>query len=336
MTTRLAINGFGRIGRNILRAIYESNRSDIEVVAINDLAPTANLAHLLKYDSVHGRFPGTVTHTEKSIDIGNGPIEVTAIRNLGDQNWADNGVDIVLECTGIFTVREKAAAHIDAGAKRVLISAPGTASDKTVVYGVNQDVLTKDDIIVSNGSCTTNCLAPMAKVLHDEFGISKGFMTTVHAYTGDQPTLDGVHKKLNRGRAAAMSMIPTSTGAAKAIGLVMPELAGKLDGKAIRVPTPNVSAVDLVVNLEKSVTVDDINNAMRAAAKKDSLKGVLQVIDDPTVSIDFNHDPHSSSIMSSETVVMDGNMARVLSWYDNEWGFSNRMLDTATAMAKFL
>ena len=336
MTTRLAINGFGRIGRNILRAIYESNRSDIEVVAINDLAPTANLAHLLKYDSVHGRFPGTVTHTEKSIDIGNGPIEVTAIRNLGDQNWADNDVDIVLECTGIFTVREKAAAHIDAGAKRVLISAPGTASDKTVVYGVNQDVLTKDDIIVSNGSCTTNCLAPMAKVLHDEFGISKGFMTTVHAYTGDQPTLDGVHKKLNRGRAAAMSMIPTSTGAAKAIGLVMPELAGKLDGKAIRVPTPNVSAVDLVVNLEKSVTVDDINNAMRAAAKKDSLKGVLQVIDDPTVSIDFNHDPHSSSIMSSETVVMDGNMARVLSWYDNEWGFSNRMLDTATAMAKFL
>lgn len=336
MTTRLAINGFGRIGRNILRAIYESNRSDIEVVAINDLAPTANLAHLLKYDSVHGRFPGTVTHTEKSIDIGNGPIEVTAIRNLGDQNWADNDVDIVLECTGIFTVREKAAAHIDAGAKRVLISAPGTASDKTVVYGVNQDVLTKDDIIVSNGSCTTNCLAPMAKVLNDEFGISKGFMTTVHAYTGDQPTLDGVHKKLNRGRAAAMSMIPTSTGAAKAIGLVMPELAGKLDGKAIRVPTPNVSAVDLVVNLEKSVTVDDINNAMRAAAKKDSLKGVLQVIDDPTVSIDFNHDPHSSSIMSSETVVMDGNMARVLSWYDNEWGFSNRMLDTATAMAKFL
>ena len=336
MTTRLAINGFGRIGRNILRAIYESNRSDIEVVAINDLAPTANLAHLLKYDSVHGRFPGTVTHTEKSIDIGNGPIEVTAIRNLGDQNWADNDVDIVLECTGIFTVREKAAAHIDAGAKRVLISAPGTASDKTVVYGVNQDVLTKDDIIVSNGSCTTNCLAPMAKVLNDEFGISKGFMTTVHAYTGDQPTLDGVHKKLNRGRAAAMSMIPTSTGAAKAIGLVMPELVGKLDGKAIRVPTPNVSAVDLVVNLEKSVTVDDINNAMRAAAKKDSLKGVLQVIDDPTVSIDFNHDPHSSSIMSSETVVMDGNMARVLSWYDNEWGFSNRMLDTATAMAKFL
>ena len=336
MTTRLAINGFGRIGRNILRAIYESNRSDIEVVAINDLAPTANLAHLLKYDSVHGRFPGTVTHTEKSIDIGNGPIEVTAIRNLGDQNWADNDVDIVLECTSIFTVREKAAAHIDAGAKRVLISAPGTASDKTVVYGVNQDVLTKDDIIVSNGSCTTNCLAPMAKVLHDEFGISKGFMTTVHAYTGDQPTLDGVHKNLNRGRAAAMSMIPTSTGAAKAIGLVMPELAGKLDGKAIRVPTPNVSAVDLVVNLEKSVTVDDINNAMRAAAKKDSLKGVLQVIDDPTVSIDFNHDPHSSSIMSSETVVMDGNMARVLSWYDNEWGFSNRMLDTATAMAKFL
>jgi len=336
MTTRLAINGFGRIGRNILRALHESGNTDMEVVAINDLAPTENLAHLLKYDSVHGRFPGTVTHTDKSIDIGNGPIEVTAIRNLADQNWADNKVDIVLECTGIFTVREKAAAHLDAGAKRVLISAPGTASDKTVVYGVNQDVLTKDDVIVSNGSCTTNCLAPMAKVLHDTFGISKGFMTTVHAYTGDQPTLDGVHKNLNRGRAAAMSMIPTSTGAAKAIGLVMPELAGKLDGKAIRVPTPNVSVVDLVVNLEKTASVEAINDALRAASKTATMKGVLQVIDDPTVSIDFNGDPHSSSVMSSETVVMDGNMARVLSWYDNEWGFSNRMLDTAAAMAKFL
>lgn len=336
MTTRLAINGFGRIGRNILRAIYESGRTDIEVVAINDLAPTANLAHLLKYDSVHGRFPGTVHHSENMIDIGNGPIEVTAIRNLEDQSWGDNDVDIVLECTGIFTVREKAAAHLKAGAKRVLISAPGTASDKTVVYGVNEDVLTKDDVIVSNGSCTTNCLAPMAKVLHEEFGIKSGFMTTVHAYTGDQPTLDGVHKKLNRGRAAAMSMIPTSTGAAKAIGLVMPELAGKLDGKAIRVPTPNVSAVDLVVNLEKSATAQAVNDAMRAASQKGNLKGVLQVIDDPTVSVDFNHDPHSSSIMSGETVVMDGNLVRVLSWYDNEWGFSNRMLDTATAIAKFL
>lgn len=336
MTTRLAINGFGRIGRNILRAIYESGRTDIEVVAINDLAPTANLAHLLKYDSVHGRFPGTVKHSENMIDLGNGPIEVTAIRNLEDQSWGDNDVDIVLECTGIFTVREKAAAHLKAGAKRVLISAPGTASDKTVVYGVNEDVLTKDDVIVSNGSCTTNCLAPMAKVLHEEFGINSGFMTTIHAYTGDQPTLDGVHKNLNRGRAAAMSMIPTSTGAAKAIGLVMPELAGKLDGKAIRVPTPNVSAVDLVVNLKKSATVEAVNDAMRAASQRDNLKGVLQVIDDPTVSVDFNHDPHSSSVMSSETVVMDGNLVRVLSWYDNEWGFSNRMLDTATAMAKFL
>ena len=336
MTTRLAINGFGRIGRNILRALHETGRKDLEVVAINDLAPTANLAHLLKYDSVHGRFPGQISHTDNSIDLGNGPIEVTAIRNLEDQNWADNQVDIVLECTGIFTVREKAAAHIEAGAKRVLISAPGTASDKTIVYGVNEDVLTKDDVIVSNGSCTTNCLAPMAKVLHEEFWISKGFMTTVHAYTGDQPTLDGVHKNLNRGRAAAMSMIPTSTGAAKAIGLVMPELAGKLDGKAIRVPTPNVSAVDLVVNLQKTASVEAINDAMRAASQKENLRGVLQVIDDPTVSIDFNHDPHSSSIMSGETVVMDGNMARILSWYDNEWGFSNRMLDTATAMAKFL
>ena len=335
MTTRLAINGFGRIGRNILRALYETGRSDLEIVAINDLAPTANLAHLLKYDSVHGRFPGTVNHTENSIDVGKGPIEVTAIRNLEDQNWADNDVDIVLECTGIFTVREKAAAHLDAGAKRVLISAPGTASDKTVVYGVNQDVLTKDDLVVSNGSCTTNCLAPMAKVLHDAFGINNGFMTTIHAYTGDQPTLDGVHKKLNRGRAAALSMIPTSTGAARAIGLVMPELAGKLDGKAIRVPTPNVSAVDLVANLGKNVSVDEVNTVLREAAAG-KMKGVLQVIDDPTVSIDFNHDPHSSSVMSGETVVLGDNLIRVLSWYDNEWGFSNRMLDTATEMAKFL
>ena len=335
MTTRLAINGFGRIGRNILRALYESGRKDLEVVAINDLAPTVNLAHLLKYDSVHGRFPGTITHTENSIDLGNGPIEVTAIRNLEDQNWGDNGVDIVLECTGIFTAREKAAGHLAAGAKRVLVSAPGAGADKTVVYGVNHGVLTKDDIVVSNGSCTTNALAPVAKVLHETFGIETGFMTTIHAYTGDQPTLDGVHKNLNRGRAAALSMIPTSTGAAKAIGLVMPELNGKLDGKAIRVPTPNVSVVDLNVNLAKTASVDAINDAFRAAASG-SLKGVLQVIEDPTVSIDFNHDPHSSSIMSGETVVLNGTLARVLSWYDNEWGFSNRMLDTAAEMAKFL
>jgi len=335
MTTRLAINGFGRIGRNILRALHESGHTNLEVVAINDLAPTANLAHLLKYDSVHGRFPGTITHTDNTIDIGKGPIEVTAIRNLEDQSWGDNGVDIVLECTGMFTSRDKAAGHLAAGAKRVLVSAPGAGTDKTIVYGVNHDALTKDDIIVSNGSCTTNALAPLAKVMHETFGIENGFMTTVHAYTGDQPTLDGVHKNLNRGRAAALSMVPTSTGAAKAIGLVMPELNGKLDGKAIRVPTPNVSVVDLNVNLKKAASVDAIHDAFRAAASSE-LKGVLQIIDDPTVSIDFNHDPHSSSLMTSETVVMDGHLARVLSWYDNEWGFSNRMLDTAAVMASLL
>jgi len=308
----------------------------MEVVAINDLSSTDNLAHLLKYDSVHGRFPGTVKVTKNSIDIGQGPIEVTAIRNLEDQNWADNKVDIVLECTGIFTARDAAAKQIAAGAKRVLISAPGANADKTVVYGVNEGVLTAEDIIVSNGSCTTNALAPLTKVLHETFGIESGFMTTVHAYTGDQPTLDTIHRKdYNRGRAAALSMIPTSTGAAKAIGLVMPELAGKLDGKAIRVPTPNVSVVDLVVNTAKPATVEAVNAAFKTAADG-SLKGVMQYVEDKTVSIDFNHDPHSSSFVEGETVVMSENMIRVLSWYDNEWGFSNRMLDTAAAMAKFL
>lgn len=333
MTTRIAINGFGRIGRNILRALHESGRTDMEVVAINDLSSTENLAHLLKYDSVHGRFPGKITATETSIDIGSGPIEVTAIRDLADQNWADNKVDIVMECTGIFTARDAAAKHLDAGAKRVLISAPGKNADKTVVYGVNHDVLGADDRVVSNGSCTTNALAPVAKVLHDAFGIESGFMTTVHSYTGDQPTLDGVHRKdFNRGRAAALSMIPTSTGAARAIGLVMPELDGKLDGKAIRVPTPNVSVVDLVVNTAKPVDIESVNAAFRSA----NMPGVLQVIDDLTVSTDFNHDPHSSSVLMTETVVPAPNMVRVMSWYDNEWGFSNRMLDTAAVMASFL
>lgn len=336
MTTRLAINGFGRIGRNVLRALHEQGRDDLKVVAINDLSSPDNLAHLLKYDSVHGRFNGTVKVEGNSLDIGHGPIEVTAIRNLEDQNWADNNVDIVLECTGIFTAREAAAKHLDAGAKRVLISAPGAGADKTIVYGVNHDDLTKDDIVVSNGSCTTNALAPLAKVLNDAFGIENGFMTTVHAYTGDQPTLDTIHRKdYNRGRASALSMIPTSTGAAKAIGLVMPELAGKLDGKAIRVPTPNVSVVDLVVNTKKTASVEAVNAAFNKAASGE-LKGILQVVEDKTVSIDFNHDPHSSSYMTDETVIMAENMIRVLSWYDNEWGFSCRMLDTASAMAKFL
>jgi len=336
MTIRLAINGFGRIGRNILRALVEQGRDDMKVVAINDLSSTENLAHLLKYDSIHGRFPGNISFTENSLNIGGNDIEVTAIRNLEDQNWSDNNVDIVLECTGIFTAREAAAKHLAVGAKRVLISAPGKNADKTIVFGVNEGELTKEDIVVSNGSCTTNALAPIAKVLHDAIGIEKGFMTTVHAYTGNQPTLDSVHRKdFNRGRAAAMSMIPTSTGAAKAIGLVMPELAGKLDGKAIRVPTPNVSVVDLVINSEKAAETDAINTAFRKAANG-PLKGVLQIVEDKTVSIDFNHDPHSSSVVLEETVVMGENMVRVLSWYDNEWGFSNRMLDTAAAMAKFL
>ncbi|GGX64898.1 glyceraldehyde-3-phosphate dehydrogenase [Litorimonas cladophorae] len=336
MTTRLAINGFGRIGRNVLRALIEQGREDLQVVAINDLSSTENLAHLLKYDSVHGRFPGTITFSENSLNLGGEDIQVTAIRNLEDQNWADNKVDIVLECTGIFTARDAAAKHIAAGAKRVLISAPGKGADKTIVFGVNHDTLGADDIVVSNGSCTTNALAPVAKVLNDIVGIEKGFMTTVHSYTGDQPTLDGVHRKdFNRGRAAALSMIPTSTGAAAAIGLVMPELEGKLDGKAIRVPTPNVSVVDLVINSNKTADVDAINAAFRAAAEG-PLKGVLQVVTDKTVSIDFNHDPHSTSLVLEETVVMGENMVRVLSWYDNEWGFSNRMLDTAAVMAKFL
>ena len=336
MTTKIAINGFGRIGRNVLRALEESGREDLEVVAINDLSSTDNLAHLLKYDSVHGRFGGTVSHTDSTLNIGKGDIQVTAIRNLEDQNWADNNVDIVMECTGIFTARDAAAKHITAGAKRVLISAPGKNADKTIVYGVNHDILTKDDHVVSNGSCTTNALAPVAKVLNDTFGIENGFMTTIHAYTGDQPTLDTIHRKdYNRGRAAALSMIPTSTGAAKAIGIVIPELDGKLDGKAIRVPTPNVSVVDLMVNVRNSADVDAVNAAFRAAANG-PLKNVLQIVDDVTVSIDFNHDPHSSSLMTTETVVMNNKLIRVLSWYDNEWGFSNRMLDTAAAMAKFL
>jgi len=335
MTTRIAINGFGRIGRNVLRALHESGSHDLEVVAINDLSSTENLAHLLKYDSVHGRFPGTVSVTDDSLDIGSGPIRVTAIRDLADQNWADSDVDIVMECTGIFTARDAAAKHLDAGAKRVLISAPGKNADKTIVFGVNDGTITADDLVVSNGSCTTNALAPLAKVLHETFGIESGFMTTIHSYTGDQPTLDGVHRKdFNRGRAAALSMIPTSTGAAKAIGLVMPELDGKLDGKAIRVPTPNVSAVDLVVNTAKAASVDAVNDAFRAAAK--SMPGVLQITEDLTVSIDFNHDPHSSTLLSTETMVPASNFIRVLSWYDNEWGFSNRMLDTAAVMAKFL
>jgi glyceraldehyde 3-phosphate dehydrogenase len=331
--TKVAINGFGRIGRNILRAIIESGRTDIEVIAINDLGPVETNAHLLRFDSIHGRFPGTVTTTTDTIDVGRGPIRVTSIRNPADLPWSD--VDVVMECTGIFTSKKTCQAHLDNGARRVLISAPGKDADKTIVFGVNDNSLTADDLVVSNASCTTNCLAPVAKVLNDTVGIAKGFMTTIHSYTGDQPTLDTMHNDLYRARAAALSMIPTSTGAAKAVGLVLPELNGKLDGVAIRVPTPNVSVVDLTIEASRSTSVEEINEAVQAAADG-SLKGVLGYTNAPLVSCDFNHDPHSSMFHMDQTKVLDGTMVRVLSWYDNEWGFSNRMADTAVAMGKLI
>jgi glyceraldehyde 3-phosphate dehydrogenase len=335
MAVKVAINGFGRIGRNVLRAIIESGRTDIEVVAINDLGPVETNAHLLRYDSVHGKFPHKVTVSGDTIDVGRGPIKVTAVKNPAELPHKDLGVDIALECTGIFTSKEKASAHLQAGAKRVLVSAPADGADLTVVYGVNHDRITADHIVLSNASCTTNCLAPVAKVLNDAIGIERGFMTTIHSYTGDQPTLDTMHKDLYRARAAAMSMIPTSTGAAKAVALVLPELKGKLDGVAIRVPTPNVSAVDLVFTAKRATSKEEINAAIKAAAEG-SLKGVLGYTDDPNVSIDFNHDPHSSTFHMDQTKVMDGTLVRILAWYDNEWGFSNRMADTAVAIGKTL
>ncbi|WP_031336207.1 type I glyceraldehyde-3-phosphate dehydrogenase [Rhodopseudomonas sp. B29] len=335
MAVRVAINGFGRIGRNVLRAIYESGRKDIEVVAINDLGPVETNAHLLRFDSVHGRFPHEVKVDGDTIDAGRGKIKVTAIKDPSALPYKDLGVDIALECTGIFTARDKAAALLTAGAKRVLVSAPSDGADATIVYGVNHETLTKDHMVVSNGSCTTNCLAPVAKVLNDTVGIETGFMTTIHAYTGDQPTLDTMHKDLYRGRAAAMSMIPTSTGAAKAIGLVLPELKGKLDGVAIRVPTPNVSVVDLKIVAKKATTKEEINEAMKRAADQ-QLKGILGYTNAPNVSIDFNHDPHSSTFHMDQTKVQNGTLVRVMSWYDNEWGFSNRMGDTAVAMGKLI
>jgi glyceraldehyde 3-phosphate dehydrogenase (phosphorylating) len=335
MALRVAINGFGRIGRNVLRAIAESGRKDIEVVGINDLGPVETNAHLLRFDSVHGRFPGTVTVEGDSISVGNGKIKVSAERDPAKLPWQALGVDIALECTGIFTARDKAALHLTAGARRVLVSAPAENADATIVYGVNHDKLTREHLVVSNGSCTTNCLAPVAKVLNDTVGIEMGFMTTIHAYTGDQPTLDTLHKDLYRGRAAAMSMIPTSTGAAKAIGLVLPELNGKLDGVAIRVPTPNVSVVDLKIVASRKTTREEINEAMKRAAEQE-LKGVLGYTNAPNVSIDFNHDPHSSTFHMDQTKVQNGTLVRVMSWYDNEWGFSNRMADTAVAMGKLL
>ncbi|MAQ36724.1 MAG: type I glyceraldehyde-3-phosphate dehydrogenase [Thioclava sp.] len=333
MTVKVAINGFGRIGRNVLRGIIESGRTDIEVIAINDLGPVETNAHLLQFDSVHGRFPQEVTTGEDWIDAGRGKIKVTAIRDPKDLPWGD--VDIAMECTGIFTAREKAAFHLENGSKRVLVSAPAAGADKTIVFGVNDGALTKDDLVVSNASCTTNCLSPVAKALNDAIGISKGFMTTIHSYTGDQPTLDTMHSDMYRARAAALSMIPTSTGAAKAVGLVLPELNGKLDGVAIRVPTPNVSVVDLVFEAAKDTTVEEVNAAIRKAADG-PMKGILGYTDKPNVSSDFNHDPHSSVFHMDQTKVMDGRMVRILSWYDNEWGFSNRMADTAVAMGKLL
>jgi glyceraldehyde 3-phosphate dehydrogenase len=333
MAVKVAINGFGRIGRNVLRGIIESGRKDIEVVAINDLGPVETNAHLLRFDSVHGRFPAEVTTTETTIDVGRGPMEVSAIRNPADLPWSH--VDVVLECTGIFTSKEKCLPHLENGSKRVLISAPGEGADKTIVYGVNHGTLTRDDIVVSNASCTTNCLSPVAKVLNEAIGIEKGMMTTIHSYTGDQPTLDTMHKDLYRARAAALSMIPTSTGAAKAVGLVLPELKGKLDGFAIRVPTPNVSVVDLKFIARRATSVEEINAAIKAAAEG-PLKGILGYTLFKNVSSDFNHDPHSSVFHMDQTKVMDGTFCSILSWYDNEWGFSNRMADTAVAMGRLI
>src|ERR1700674_1303305 len=333
MTVRVAINGFGRIGRNVLRAVVEADRNDIQVVAINDLAPVETNAHLLRFDSVHGRFPGEVKVNGDAIDVGRGPIKVTAIKDPATLPHKALGVDIALECTGIFTARDKASAHLTAGAKRVLISAPADGADLTVVYGVNHDKLTKEHRVVSNASCTTNCLAPVAKVLNDAIGIERGFMTTVHAYTNDQPSLDQVHKDLYRARAAALSMIPTSTGAAKAVGLVLPELAGKLDGVAIRVPVPNVSMIDFKFVAKRATGKDEVNAAIKRASEQ-QLKGILTYTTAPNVSIDFNHDPHSSVFHMDQTKVLDGTFVRVMSWYDNEWGFSNRMADTAVAMGK--
>jgi glyceraldehyde 3-phosphate dehydrogenase len=335
MTVRVAINGFGRIGRNILRAVVESGRKDIEVVAVNDLGPVETNAHLLRYDSVHGRFPSEVGVEGDSLVVDGHKIKVTAIKNPAELPHKELRVDIAMECTGIFTAKDKAKAHLDAGAKRVIVSAPADGADLTVVYGVNHDKLTRDHVVISNASCTTNCLAPVAKVLHDAVGIEKGFMTTIHSYTNDQPSLDQIHKDLYRARAAALSMIPTSTGAAKAVGLVLPELNGKLDGVAIRVPTPNVSVVDFKFIAKRPTSKDEINDAVKRAAEQ-QLKGILGYTSVPNVSIDFNHDPHSSVFHLDQTKVMDGTLVRVMAWYDNEWGFSNRMADTAVAMSKLL
>jgi len=333
MSVRLAINGFGRIGRNVLRAIHESARDDVQVVALNDLGPVETNAHLLRHDSVHGPFPGEVTTGDDTIDIGAGPIKIFAERDPASLPWGDLNIDVVLECTGLFTKREAAAKHLEAGAAKVLISAPGAEADLTVVYGVNHEKLEPNHRVVSNASCTTNCLAPVAAVINDTFGLERGFMTTIHAYTQDQAILDTLHKDLRRARASGLSMIPTSTGAARAVGLVLPELKGKLDGTAVRVPTANVSMIDLTFVAGRKTSADEINAAMKSAAEG-TLKGVLGYNDEPLVSIDFNHNAASSTFDASETTVIDGTFCRVLSWYDNEWGFSNRMADVAAYMGK--
>ena len=333
MSVKIAINGFGRIGRNIIRCAFENNRTDVEIIAINDLAPVETNAHLLRYDSVHGKFPGDITVEGNTIDIGRGPIYVSAQSDPSELPWGD--VDIVLECTGIYTSKDAASVHLKNGSKRVLVSAPASGADKTIVYGVNHSVLTNTDRVVSNASCTTNCLAPLASVLNATVGIEKGFMTTIHSYTGDQPTLDRGHSDLYRARAAALNIIPTSTGAASAVGLVLPELEGKLDGVAIRVPTPNVSCVDFTFEATRTTSAEEINNAVKAASAG-YLQGVLCITDEKLVSMDFNHNSHSSIFAIDQTKVMSGTFCRVLAWYDNEWGFSNRMVDTAAEMAKHL
>ena len=336
MTLKIAINGYGRIGRLVHRALVESGRTDMQVIAINDLADVKTNVHLMKYDTVHGIFPFPVEAVdEDTMSVSGHEIQVYSERDPADLPWNTLGIDIVFECSGVFTKRDMAAKHIEAGAKRVLISAPATDEDLTVVYGVNHDQLTSDHIIVSNASCTTNCLAPVAKTLHDAIGIEKGFMTTIHSYTGDQRVVDTAHKDLHRARAAACNMIPTSTGAAKAVGKVLPELNGKLDGVSMRVPTPNVSVIDFKINTLKPTSVEEVNAAIKAAVNG-PLKGILDCYDEPLVSGDFNHNPHSSIFALNETKVLDGNLVRVMSWYDNEWGFSNRMLDTAAVMGKLI
>ena len=335
MATRIAINGFGRIGRLVLRAYMEQGRDDLEFVAINDLGSAQANAHLLKYDSVHGTFPGDISATDDSITVNGKTLKVIAERDPSKLPWGDLDIDIVMECTGIFSAKEKAMVHIEAGAKKVLVSAPSAGADATIVYGVNTDAMKKEHQVISNASCTTNCLAPVAFVLNNAIGIKQGFMTTIHSYTGDQRTVDTLHKDLYRARAAAVSMIPTSTGAAKAVGLVLPELNGKLDGVAIRVPTPNVSLVDLKFNAARETTAEEVNQLIKEAAEG-PLKGVLGYNTEKLVSIDYNHNANSSTFDSCGTRVMDGTLVRIMTWYDNEWGFSSRMSDTAVALGKLL